>query len=103
MIFPPDAHVAKAVALPATPVDAALLRAMRYVMPAHRLRAARLVSAAGADVGGAWWRVGRSLLQVPIFKPSFAYVFWELALPMVLPCGLESCKVNWMSLIQPQA
>ena len=49
MIFPPDAHVAKAVALPATPVDAALLRAMRYVMPAHRFRAARLVSAAGAE------------------------------------------------------
>ena len=49
MIFPPDAHVAKAVALSATSVDAALLRAMRYVMPAHRLRAARLVSAAGAE------------------------------------------------------
>ena len=49
VIFPPDAHVAKAVALPATPVDAALLRAMRYVMPAHRFRAARLVSAAGAE------------------------------------------------------
>ena len=46
VIFPPDAHVAKAVALSATPVDAALLRAMRYVMPAHRFRAARLVSAA---------------------------------------------------------
>ena len=46
MIFPPDAHVAKAVALSATPVDAALFRAMRYVMPAHRFRAARLVSAA---------------------------------------------------------
>ena len=50
VIFPPDAHVAKAVALPATPVDAALLRAMRYVMPAHRFRAARLVSAAGAEL-----------------------------------------------------
>ena len=37
------------VALPATPVDAALLRAMRYVMPAHLFRAARLVSAAGAS------------------------------------------------------
>ena len=48
MIFPPDAHVAKAVALSATPVDAALLRAMRYVMPAHRFRAARLVSFRGA-------------------------------------------------------